>query len=111
MMAHDALEAHARDELGISETLTARPIQAAFASAASFAAGASLPMVVVALTNQATVFPMVASTSLGFLALLGGVAARAGGAPVLTGAARVTLWGAVAMGVTAAVGSVFGATP
>jgi VIT1/CCC1 family predicted Fe2+/Mn2+ transporter len=111
LMAHDALGAHARDELGISETLAARPIQAALASAASFAVGAALPLIVTALSPERLLMLLVAVTSLVFLALLGGVAARAGGAPVGVGALRVTFWGALAMGLTAAVGTLFGATP
>ena len=108
LMAHDALGAHARDELGISETLRARPLQAALASTASFAAGAALPLAVTALTPAAALIPVVSGTSLAFLALLGGVAARAGGAPVVRGAIRVTFWSALAMAATAAVGSLFG---
>lgn len=108
LMTHDALGAHARDELGISESLSARPIQAALASAASFAVGAAMPLLVTALAPEASVIPLVSGTSLGFLALLGGVAARAGGAPVTVGATRVTFWGALAMGVTAGVGALFG---
>jgi VIT1/CCC1 family predicted Fe2+/Mn2+ transporter len=92
-MAHDALGAHARDELGISEALTARPIQAALASAASFAVGAAMPLVVTALAPETSLIVLVALTSLLFLALLGGLAARAGGASILTGAVRVTFWG------------------
>jgi VIT1/CCC1 family predicted Fe2+/Mn2+ transporter len=110
LMAHDALGAHARDELGISETLRARPLQAALASTASFAAGAVLPLAVTALTPAASLIPVVSGTSLAFLALLGGVAARAGGAPVLRGAVRVTFWSALAMAATAAVGKLFGTT-
>lgn len=110
LMAHDALAAHSRDELGISETMSARPIQAALASAASFAVGAVLPLLVVLLGPEARMIPLVTATSLLFLALLGGVAARAGGASVLRGAIRVTFWGALAMVVTAGVGSLFGAT-
>ncbi|MDB6089027.1 MAG: protein of unknown function transrane [Gammaproteobacteria bacterium] len=108
LMAHDALGAHARDELGISDTLRARPIQAAFASAASFSAGAAMPLLVTALVPLAGMIPLVSATSLVFLALLGGVAARAGGAGVMTGAIRVTFWGALAMALTAGVGSFFG---
>jgi vacuolar iron transporter family protein len=108
LMAHDALGAHARDELGISETLSARPIQAAFTSAASFAVGAALPLVAVAAVPMESLIPVVGGTSLVFLALLGGVAARVGGAPVMTGAVRVTFWGALAMGLTAGVGALFG---
>jgi VIT1/CCC1 family predicted Fe2+/Mn2+ transporter len=108
LMAKDALDAHAQDELGISKTLTARPIQAALASAGSFAVGASMPLVVTALAPQATLIPFVSGTSLVFLALLGGVAAHAGGAGVAVGALRVTFWGALAMAVTAGVGWLFG---
>jgi VIT1/CCC1 family predicted Fe2+/Mn2+ transporter len=108
LMAHDALGAHARDELGISETLSARPIQAALASAGSFAVGAAMPLLTAAIVPEASLIPLVAGTSLVFLALLGGLAARAGGAPVTVGAMRVTLWGALAMGVTAGVGALFG---
>jgi len=108
LMAHDALGAHARDELGISEALTARPIQAALASAASFAVGAALPLVVTALAPAADLIPLVSGTSLVFLALLGGIAARTGGASVATGAMRVTFWGALAMALTAVVGALVG---
>jgi VIT1/CCC1 family predicted Fe2+/Mn2+ transporter len=107
-MAHDALGAHARDELGISETLRVRPIQAAMASAGSFAVGAALPLLVSAITPTAGLIPLVSGTSLVFLALLGGVAARAGGAGVTVGAIRVTFWGALAMAVTAGIGALFG---
>jgi VIT1/CCC1 family predicted Fe2+/Mn2+ transporter len=107
LMAHDAIGAHARDELGISETLRARPIQAALASAGSFAAGAAMPLLVTAIT-PAGLIPLVSGTSLVFLALLGGLAARAGGAGVMVGAIRVTFWGALAMGLTAGVGALFG---
>jgi len=109
LMAHDALGAHARDELGITEALSARPLQAALASSASFAVGATLPMLVVFMSPLGNLITCVAATSLLFLALLGGLAARAGGAKVSTGAMRVTFWGALAMGVTAAVGALFGA--
>ena len=108
LMAHDALGAHARDELGISETFSARPMQAALASAASFAAGAAMPLLVAALAPQAGLIALVSGASLVFLALLGGLAARAGGASVRTGAVRVTFWGALAMGLTAGVGALFG---
>jgi VIT1/CCC1 family predicted Fe2+/Mn2+ transporter len=111
LMVHDALGAHARDELGISETLRARPIQAALASAGSFAVGAAMPLVVTAMAPAAGLIPLVSGTSLVFLALLGGLAARAGGAGVLMGAMRVTFWGALAMALTAGVGSLFGAVP
>lgn len=108
LMAHDALGAHARDELGITEVMSARPIQAAFASAGSFAVGAALPLVVTAVTPERLLIPTVAGASLAFLALLGGVAARAGGAGVAVGAMRVLFWGAVAMAATAGVGTLFG---
>jgi VIT1/CCC1 family predicted Fe2+/Mn2+ transporter len=108
LMAHDALEAHARDELGISSTLSARPVQAALASAASFAVGAAMPLVVTAIGPPAYLIYLVSVTSLFFLALLGGVAARIGGAGVAVGAIRVTFWGALAMAVTAGVGALFG---
>jgi VIT1/CCC1 family predicted Fe2+/Mn2+ transporter len=108
LMAHDALGSHARDELGISASFTARPIQAALASAASFVTGAAMPLVVTAIAPVAVLIPLVAGSSLLFLALLGGLAARAGGAGVLAGAMRVTFWGALAMAVTAGVGALFG---
>jgi vacuolar iron transporter family protein len=107
-MAHDALAAHARDELGISEALTPRPIQAALASAASFAIGAALPLVVTALAPATDLIPLVSGTSLVFLALLGAVAARTGGASMAVGAMRVTFWGALAMTLTAVVGALVG---
>jgi VIT1/CCC1 family predicted Fe2+/Mn2+ transporter len=109
LMAHDALGAHARDELGISTALRARPIQAALASAGSFVAGAALPLAVTAIAPQTGLIPLVSGTSLLFLALLGGLAGRAGGAGVKLGAVRVTFWGALAMAVTAGVGALFGA--
>jgi VIT1/CCC1 family predicted Fe2+/Mn2+ transporter len=108
LMAHDALGAHARDELGISETLRARPIQASLASAVSFAMGAALPLAVAALAPGASLIPIVAGTSLAFLALLGALAAQAGGAGVVIGAARVSFWGALAMVLTTGVGTLFG---
>lgn len=108
LMAHDALGAHARDELGISETLRARPIQAALTSAGSFAVGAAMPLLVTASTSVTSLIPLVSGTSLVFLALLGGLAARAGGAGVMMGAIRVTFWGALAMLLTAGVGLLFG---
>jgi VIT1/CCC1 family predicted Fe2+/Mn2+ transporter len=92
LMAHDALGAHARDELGISTALNARPVQAALASAASFAVGAALPLAVTALAPQPRLFAWVSTTALLFLAALGGVAVRAGGAPMRAGAWRVTFW-------------------
>lgn len=108
LMLHDAIGAHARDELGISENFTARPIQAALASAGSFAVGAAMPLLTAALVSEAALIPVVSGTSLVFLALLGGLAARVGGARVTVGAMRVTLWGALAMGLTAGVGALFG---
>ena len=107
-MAHDALGAHARDELGISETLSARPLQAALTSAASFAVGAAMPLSAVAMVSASGLIPVVSGTSLVFLAILGGLAARVGGASVMTAAARVTFWGALAMALTAGVGALFG---
>ncbi|MDO8385320.1 MAG: VIT family protein [Polaromonas sp.] len=109
LTAHDALGAHARDELGISDALSARPVQAALASAASFAVGAALPLGIAVLAPNTQLIPWVAATSLLFLALLGGIAGRAGGAPVLAGAWRVSFWGALAMAITAGVGALFGA--
>ena len=108
LMAHDALGAHARDELGITSTLSARPIQAALASASSFAVGAAMPLLVTAMAPETGLILLVSGTSLGFLALLGAVAARAGGAGMAVGAMRVTFWGALAMGLTAGVGAMFG---
>ena len=112
LMTHDALGAHARDELGISETMSARPVQAALTSAASFAVGAALPLAVTALVpalvSSQRLIASVAGASLVFLAVLGYISARAGGADVLTGAWRVTLWGALAMAITAGAGALFG---
>jgi VIT1/CCC1 family predicted Fe2+/Mn2+ transporter len=108
LMAHDALGAHARDELGINAAFRARPIQASLASAGSFAVGAAMPLLVTAIAPQAGLIPLVAGTSLLFLALLGGVAARVGGAVVTLGAIRVTFWGALAMALTAGVGALVG---
>lgn len=108
LMAHDALGAHARDELGISAALAARPLQAAMASAASFAAGAAMPLAVVAMAPQASLLPWTVATSMAFLALLGAVAARIGGTPMARSVWRVALWGTLAMGVTAGVGALFG---
>ena len=109
LMASDALGTHARDELGISTTLSAKPVQAALASAASFAAGAALPLGVTLLAPERGLIFWVSGTSLVFLALLGVLAARAGGANAVTGAWRVTFWGALAMAITAGVGALFGA--
>lgn len=108
LMAHDALGAHARDELGITEHSTARPLQAALFSACSFAAGAAMPLTVVALAPQQNLILVVAATALLALAILGGLAATAGGAKVLPSVLRVTFWSALAMGVTAAIGAIFG---
>ncbi len=108
LMDHDALAAHARDEIGISEVVNARPVQAAVSSAGTFTVGAVLPLLVALMTPVPTLVLAVAAASLVFLAFLGGLAARAGGAPVLAGATRVTFWGALAMALTAAVGHLFG---
>jgi VIT1/CCC1 family predicted Fe2+/Mn2+ transporter len=108
LMSKDALATHARDELGISYVMAARPIQAALTSAATFAAGAVLPLVVSLLSPQQLIVPIVAFAALLFLALLGAIGARAGGAPIWKPTARVTFWGALAMALTAAVGSIVG---
>ncbi|HXL86783.1 MAG TPA: VIT family protein [Gemmatimonadaceae bacterium] len=108
LMIRDALGAHARDELGISETLRARPIQAALTSAASFAVGAAMPLLVTVIAPAPALIPLVAGTSLVFLATLGGLAARVGGAGMTQGALRVTFWGALAMALTAGVGFLVG---
>ncbi|PAW63708.1 MAG: hypothetical protein B9S38_17160 [Verrucomicrobiia bacterium Tous-C4TDCM] len=110
LTANDALGTHARDELGISDTLSARPVQAAFASAATFAVGAALPLLLVLVVPGNALVWTVSGSSLLFLALLGALAARAGGSPVGTSVARVTFWGALAMALTAGVGALFGAT-
>jgi vacuolar iron transporter family protein len=109
LTAHDAMGSHARDELGISAALSAKPVQAALSSAASFAVGAALPLLVTALAPAASLIASVSITALFFLAALGAVSARAGGAGLLAGAWRVTFWGALAMAITAAVGRWFGA--
>jgi len=106
----NALEAHARDELGITETLRARPVQAALSSAASFAVGAAIPIAVVSIAPETRIAEATSACALLTLLFLGGAAARVGGAPVLKGAVRVAFWGALAMGLTAAVGSLFGAS-
>ena len=108
LMAHDAMGAHARDELGISETLRARPLQAAWASAASFVVGSILPLTIAAIVPPPQSIPFISGASLALLALLGGLAARAGGASVVAGAIRVTVWGALAMALTAAIGMLIG---
>ena len=105
LMAHDALGAHARDELGITENLRARPIQAAIASACSFAVGAAMPLIVAAIVPHADLIIGVSASSLLFLTLLGALAARAGGAALVPSVLRVTFWGALAMGVTAGIGA------
>ncbi|MBP9936808.1 MAG: VIT family protein [Pyrinomonadaceae bacterium] len=109
LMDHDALGAHTRDELGITDTLSANPLQAAVFSAVSFAIGATLPLVVAYFAPGPLMIWLIAASSLVFLALLGGIAARAGGAGIVTGAGRVLFWGAIAMGATALVGKLFGA--
>jgi VIT1/CCC1 family predicted Fe2+/Mn2+ transporter len=109
LTAHDALGAHARDELGFSHVHTARPVQAALASAATFAVGAGLPLLVTTVVPLARVIPAVSASSLLFLALLGSLAARAGGASRARGAMRVLFWGAFALALTALVGRLFGA--
>ena len=108
LMAHDALGAHARDELGLSAISTARPMQAGLASASTFAVGAALPLLIVLWAPTATLMWAVSGSALLFLALLGSLAARAGGASVMTAATRVTFWGALAMALTAGVGALFG---
>ena len=110
LMDKDALGAHARDELGISETLTARPVQAAMASASTFAVGAAMPLLLVLVVPTSALVWTVSGSSLFFLALLGSLAAHAGGSPVWRSAVRVTFWGALAMALTAGVGALFGAT-
>jgi VIT1/CCC1 family predicted Fe2+/Mn2+ transporter len=109
LMAKDALGAHARDELGISEITTARPVQAALTSAATFAVGAAMPLLMVHIAPAGNLVPIVAVASLGFLALLGAVGAKAGGADIVKATARVTFWGALAMAATAGIGKLFGA--
>lgn len=108
LMEHDALAAHARDELGISDALTARPVQAALSSAGTFALGAALPLVIVMLFPVSALLFAVSGGSILFLALLGSLAAQVGGAPVFAAASRVTIWGALAMALTAGIGALFG---
>lgn len=108
LMAKDALGAHARDELGISEITTARPVLAALTSAVSFSVGAAMPLFMAAVSSASTLVPVVSAASLGFLALLGAVGAKIGGSNILRGTARVTFWGALAMALTAGIGKVFG---
>jgi VIT1/CCC1 family predicted Fe2+/Mn2+ transporter len=110
LTAHDALGAHARDELGISAIQTARPVQAALASAATFSIGAALPLITAAVVPVTSIIWIVSATSLFFLATLGGLAARAGGASTMRGVIRVTFWGALAMAITALIGRIFGTT-
>jgi len=109
LMAKDPLGAHARDELGISEITTARPVQAALTSAATFAVGAAMPLAMVVVSPTNMLIPIVSVASLGFLAVLGGVGAKAGGADIVRATARVTFWGALAMVATAGIGRLFGA--
>ena len=109
LMAKDALGAHARDELGISEITTARPVQAALTSAASFSVGAAVPLLMIVVSPRGALVPIVFAASLGFLAVLGAIGAKAGGANILRAMARVTFWGALAMAVTAGIGKLFGA--
>ncbi|MEF3365852.1 VIT family protein [Methylocystis sp. 9N] len=109
LMAKDALGAHARDELGISEIATPHPVQAALASAASFSVGAAMPLLMVIVSADREIIPIVPAASLGFLALLGAIGAKAGGANVIGATVRVTFWGALAMALTAGIGKVFGA--
>ncbi len=111
LMAHDALGAHARDELGLTEIHTARPFQAAWTSAVTFALGAALPLLVAWLFPGQMLIPWIAGSSLVFLAAMGGVAARVGGANMLIGAVRVAFWGALAMAATALIGWLFGTNP
>jgi len=108
LMAKDALATHARDELGITEITTARPVQAALTSAATFAVGAAMPLLMVVVSPVGALVPLVSSASLGFLALLGAIGARAGGANVVRATIRVTIWGALAMALTAGIGKVVG---
>lgn len=108
LMSHDALAAHAREELGISEITTARPLQAALTSAASFSTGAILPLLVAAIVPAQWAIPAIALSALASLAILGGIAAKAGGAPIGPGIIRITFWSALAMGVSSGVGALFG---
>lgn len=108
LTAHDALGAHARDELGITDTMNAKPMQAAVASAATFAVGAVLPLLVTYFAPESNIANYVGATSLVFLAALGGLAAKAGGANITVGIARVAFWGVIAMAATAGVGKLFG---
>ena len=109
LMAKDALTTHAREELGISEITAARPIQAALTSAATFSVGAAMPLLMVVVSPPRMLVPFVSVASLGFLALLGAIGAKAGGANVMRATTRVTFWGALAMAITAGIGKLFGA--
>jgi VIT1/CCC1 family predicted Fe2+/Mn2+ transporter len=108
LMAKDALGAHARDELGISEITAARPVQAALTSAATFSVGAAMPLLMVVVSPASMLVPVVSAASLAFLAVLGAIGAKAGGANILRATVRVTFWGALAMAITAGIGKVFG---
>ena len=108
LMKKDALGAHARDELGISQTTTARPVQAALTSAVTFSVGAAMPLLMVVVSPSTMLVPLTSAASLGFLAVLGAVGAKAGGAPILRATIRVTFWGALALGITAGIGKLFG---
>lgn len=110
LMDHDALGAHARDELGITDTMSAKPLQAALASALSFGVGAALPLLVVVVVPQGRLIPVIVVASLVFLAILGGLAAKVGGANIKKGVLRVTFWSALSMAVAAGVGTLFGTT-
>jgi VIT1/CCC1 family predicted Fe2+/Mn2+ transporter len=107
-MAKDALTAHARDELGISEITTARPVQAALTSAVMFSVGAAMPLLMVVISPASLLVPIVSAASLAFLALLGAIGAKAGGANIQRATIRVTFWGALALAITAGIGKVFG---
>ena len=107
-MAKDALSAHAHDELGISEITTARPVQAALTSAVSFSVGAAMPLLMVVVSPSSALVPVVSAASLGFLAFLGAIGARVGGANVLRGTVRVIFWGALAMALTSGIGKLLG---
>lgn len=108
LMAKDALGAHARDELGISEITTARPVQAALTSAVTFSVGAAMPLLMVVVSPAGVLVPVVSAASLAFLAVLGAIGAKAGGANILRATVRVTFWGALAMAITAGIGKIFG---
>ncbi|PSO13933.1 VIT family protein [Bradyrhizobium sp. MOS003] len=109
LMKNDALGAHARDELGISEMTTARPVQAAITSAVTFSVGAAMPLLMVVVSPSNVLVPVTSAAALGFLALLGAIGAKAGGANILRATIRVTFWGALALGITAGIGKLFGA--